>query len=71
MMTYAGVCTLVLPANPAANDIVGIKVANGRVDNILDLNGKTFEDDSIGTLILSSKYTCIYVQYINSSWRLV
>lgn len=71
MMTYAGVCTLVLPVNPAANDIVGIKVANGRVDNILDLSGKTFEDDSIGTLILSSKYTCIYVQYINSSWRLV
>ena len=71
LMTYAGACTLVLPASPAANAIVGVKVANGRADNILDLNGKTFEDDSIGTLILDSKRTCIYVQYLNSSWRLV
>lgn len=71
LVTYAGACTLQAPAAPAANDILAIKVANGRADNVLDLNGKTFEDDSIGTLTLDSKRTCIYIQYLNNSWRLV
>lgn len=71
MLTSASLTTVTLPASPSANDIVAVKVANGRNDNVIDLNGKTFEDDSIGTLILDSKRTCIYMQYINSSWRLV
>lgn len=71
LVTYAGVCTLTAPASPAANDILAIKIANGRTDAVLDLNGKTFEDDSIGTLTLDNKRTCLYIQYLNSSWRLV
>ena len=71
LVTYAGVCTLTAPASPAANDILAIKIANGRTDAVLDLNGKTFEDDSIGTLILDNKRTCLYIQYLNNSWRLV
>lgn len=71
LVTYAGVCTLTAPASPAANDILAIKIANGRTDAVLDLNGNTFEDDAIGTLILNNEFTCLYVQYLNNSWRIV
>lgn len=71
LLTNASATTVTLPASPAANDIVVVKVANGRTDNVIVLNGNTFEDDNIGTLVLDSKRTCIYIQYLNSSWRLV
>lgn len=71
LLTNASTTTVTLPASPSANDIVVVKVANGRIDNVLDLNGNTFEGDSIGTLVLTSKYSCIYIQFLNNSWRLV
>ena len=70
LLTNASATTVTLPATPAANDIVIVKVANGRTDNIINPNGSTIEGTS-GNMTIDGGYAVVTLQYLNSSWRIV
>lgn len=70
MLTNVAATTVTLPATPAANDKVAIKVANGLTTNVVNPNGATIEGTS-GSMTIDSAYAAFALQYINSSWRFV
>jgi hypothetical protein len=70
LLTNVAATTVTLPASPAANDKVVVKVANGLLTNVINPNGNTIEGIS-GNLTIDSTSAIVTLQYLNSSWRLV
>ena len=62
--------TLTLPASPAANAFVAVKVVNGLETNVIARNGQTIEDLA-ENMTMDSASASVKLQFINSSWRLV
>lgn len=72
VLQNAAATTVTLPANPNPGDVVGIKSANGRFDNVVARNGKQIEGKSEDVTI-DVKGIAIKLQYIDSTsqWRIL
>lgn len=73
VLTNASATTVSLPASPIAGGRpITIKVANGRVDNLVAGSGKSIEG-ILEDLVLDGQYVSIQLRYVDatSQWRLV
>lgn len=72
-LTNASQSTLTAPPSPQAGDRFSVKVANGRVDNIINWNGAKHEGLSDSTMNLDGSSMSLDFIYINSTfgWGIV
>ena len=70
VLTNASATTVTLPASPAAGDVVVITVANGRMDNVIDRNGKEINGVA-ENMTIDFAYGLVWLRYIDGTlqWR--
>lgn len=71
ILTNGSATTVTLPLSPDANTRGAIKAANGRTDNVINLNGQQFEDSAEATIVIDIKYAAVNLKFTNGKWRLV
>lgn len=73
VLTHASPSTLTAPPTPQAGDRFGVKVANGRVDNLINWNGAKHEGLSDATMTLVGAYLSLEFLYVNATigWVIV
>lgn len=71
ILTNAAATTVTLPATPAAGDTIAVTVANGRLDNLIALNGNELAGEALTYLKLDNKNATIGVRFVDSTrdWR--
>jgi hypothetical protein len=63
----SGVVTWTLPPSPAPRDRVGVKSANGRADNVIDLAGQPFEGTP-GAVTIDLVGASMHLIYIDAAY---
>lgn len=64
----AAATTLTAPPTPVAGDTFGVKVANGRFDNLINWNGAKHEGLSDTTMTLNGGYLSLRFVYIDATY---
>lgn len=72
VLQNAAATTVTLPASPVAGNVVGVLVANGRIDNVIARNGKQIQGLA-EDLTLDNASASVLLRYVDatSQWRLV
>ena len=69
-LDFAGVTTLTFPSTPSEGTLITVVVGNGRLDNLINPNGKTIMSVA-GAMTIDKIDFPIQFLFINNTWKIL